>query len=347
MTVNARASFLVVQPLSALCVVLCAILCVSCAAKKTEGGVISRHDDIILGFSQIGAESAWRNCNTKSIEDAAAASGIQLLFENAEQKQENQIKAIRSFIAYKVDVIAFVPIVADGWDNVLREAKDAGIPVLVTDRKISTAEEDLYAGFIGTDSEQEGREAARFLVRKFFGKGENFPPAVRKHAGRIRVVELSGTEGSSPALGRAKGFREVLAQHPEFEIVHSESGDFLRSKGYEIMRSVLETTPNIDAVYSHNDGMTLGMIEAMNELGIKPGKDIVIVSIDAEQAAIDALKAGKVNCVIECQAKTGPAIMDLARKLSKGEKIPRLLHVEERVFTEGDADLATLPPRGY
>lgn len=343
MKVIARSSILITLSVSVLCVALC----VSCAAKKTTGGAIARHDDIILGFSQIGAESAWRNCNTKSIEEAAAGSGIQLLFENAEQKQENQIKAIRSFIAYKVDVIAFVPIVADGWDNVLREAKDAGIPVLVTDRKISTSEEGLYAGFIGTDSEQEGREAAEFLVRKFFGKGENFPLAVKKHAGPIRVVELSGTEGSSPALGRAKGFREVMAKHPEFEIVHSESGDFLRSKGYEIMRSVLETTPSIDAVFSHNDGMTLGLLDAMNELGIKPGKDIVIVTVDAEQAAIDALKAGRLNCVVECQAKTGPAVMDLARKLAKGEKIPRLLHVEERVFTEGDPDLDSLPPRGY
>jgi simple sugar transport system substrate-binding protein len=291
-------------------------------------------EDLILGFSQIGAESAWRNCNTRSVQEAAAAAGVQLVFANAEQKQENQIKAIRSFIAYQVDVIAFVPIVADGWDNVLREAKAAGIPVLVTDRKINTADESLYAGFIGTDSDQEGREAARFLIDKFPGGKP------------VRIAEIFGTEGSSPAIGRARGFREVLAGHPEFQIVFSESGDFLRSKGYEIMVAALDAVPDLDAVFSHNDGMTLGVLDALRERGIKPGADVAVVTVDAEQAAIDALKAGEVNCVVECNPKTGPEIMKLSRDLAAGRPIPRLLHVEEQVFREG-GDLAAIAPRGY
>ncbi len=292
---------------------------------------------IIVGFSQIGAESAWRNCNSRSIKTAAADAGVQLLFENAEQKQENQIKAIRSFIAYQVDVIAFVPIVADGWDNVLREAKNAGIPVLVTDRKISSTDESLYAGFIGTDSEQEGREAGRFLLDRFPSPSISQP---------VRIVELRGTEGSSPAVGRAAGFREVLDGHEEFRIIHSVSGDFLRSKGYEIMKRLLNEIPDIDVLYSHNDGMTLGAIDAMKEQGIRPGKDIVIVTIDAEQAAIDALKRGEVNCVIECNPKTGPDIMVLAQSLARGETIPRLQHVKEAVFRETD-DLSAIEERGY
>jgi simple sugar transport system substrate-binding protein len=293
---------------------------------------------IILGFSQIGAESAWRHRNTRSVQEAAAGAGIQLLFSNAEQKQENQIKAIRSFIAYQVDVIAFVPIVADGWDNVLQEAKDAGIPVLVADRKINVRDESLYKGFIGTDSLEEGRNAGRFLLKKFRNRLNRAEP--------IRIVELSGTVGSSVATGRAQGFREALAPYPQFRIVFSESGDFLRSKGYELMRAVLDAHKDIDAIFSHNDSMTLGIIDAMKERGLKPGSDIVIVTIDAEQAAIDALIRGELNCVIECNPKQGPGIIELALALARGEKIDRFIHVEERVFYEGD-DLSDLEPRGY
>jgi len=326
---------------SVILVLMCACTVISCGNQdRKKAAVPAPQEDLILGFSQIGAESAWRMCNTRSVQEAAAESGIQLIFSNAEQKQENQIKAIRSFIAYQVDVIAFVPIVADGWDNVLLEAKEAGIPVLVTDRKITTADETLFAGFIGTDSIREGREAGMFLLEKFrtrLAAGGTAP---------ITIVELSGTEGSSAALGRAKGFREVIDSRPEFRIVESISGDFLRSKGYEIMQDILTRNRNIDVVFSHNDGMTLGIMDAMQEKGIRPGKDIVIVTIDAEQAALDALRAGKVNCVIECNPKTGPAIMDLAKRLAAGEAIPRLLHVDESVFTEGD-DLSSVGPRGY
>lgn len=313
------------------------VSCKKSEEKKTDD---TQKNGIILGFSQIGAESAWRKCNTKSIKTAAAESGVQLLFSNAEQKQNNQIKAIRSFIAYQVDVIAFVPIVADGWDNVLREAREAGIPVLITDRKINTEDETLYAGFIGTDSEQEGREAGKFLIKKF----EN---AKATPADPVRIIEISGTEGSSPAKGRASGFREIILKYPEFKIIYSESGDFLRSKGNEIMRSILDSEyKDFDVVFSHNDGMTLGILDVMRERGLNPGKDIVIITIDAEQAAIDALERGEVNCVVECNPKFGPAIMSLAKKLAEGEKIPRLMHVHEEVFTEDD-NVAALPPRGY
>ncbi len=304
----------------------------SCRPRESLGNAAG--EGLILGFSQIGAESAWRNCNTRSIQEAAEEKGVQLLFENAEQKQENQIKALRSFIVYQVDVIAFVPIVADGWDNILREAKEAGIPVLITDRKINTADNSLYAGFIGTDSFREGQEGARFLLRKFAS------------ADSVRIVEIQGTEGSSVAIGRAEGFREGLAGQDKFEIIHSVSGDFLRSKGYELMRGILRRYDGIDVVYSHNDGMTLGILDAIREVGLAPGKDIVIVTIDAEQAAIDALKRGEVNCVIECNPKMGPAIIELAEKLARGESIPPFQHVHEVVFSEYD-DLSSIEPRGY
>lgn len=325
-----------------LTLILCAAaVTAGCVRPRDTAPSQSQRAELILGFSQIGAESAWRKCNTRSIKQAAEESGVQLLFANAEQKQENQIKALRSFIAYQVDVIAFVPIVADGWDTVLQEAREAGIPVLITDRKIVTSDESLYAGFIGTDSEEEGRKCARFLLRKF---SDRLAYGTAEHP--IRIVELSGTEGSSPAIGRAIGFREVLSAYPQFSIVHSESGDFLRSKGYEIMRELLERRIEMDVIYSHNDGMTLGVIDAMRERGLRPGTDIVIVTIDAEQAAIDALRRGEVNCVVECNPKTGSAVMELARKLKNREPITKLLHVEEAMFSEYD-DLSPIGPRGY
>lgn len=328
---------------SILALTLLCVGFVSCRAEKSKSEASSKERQLIVGFSQIGAESAWRKCNTRSIRDAAESYGIQLLFDNAEQKQENQIKAIRSFIAYRVDVIAFVPIVSDGWENVLREARDAGIPVLITDRKIRISEEGLHAGFIGTDSFEEGRNAGRFLVRKFLEKN----PTRQEAAKQVRVFELTGTIGSSVATGRAMGFREVIANHPEIEIVHSESGDFLRSKGYEIAKRCISDLLVVDAIYSHNDSMTLGVIDALKEAGIAPGKDVVIITIDAEQASIDALRRGEVNCVIECNPKTGPAIMDLAVRLAEGESIPWIVHVDEQVFTEFDNDLDAIESRGY
>jgi simple sugar transport system substrate-binding protein len=299
---------------------------------------------IILGFSQIGAESAWRNCNTRSVQEAAADAGIQLLFFNAQQKQENQIKAIRSFIAYQVDVIAFVPIVSGGWENVLEEAREAKIPVLICDREISLEDESLYAGYLGTDSVQEGRSSAEFLLKKFADPETGELQGDSKNP--VRIVELRGTEGSSPAIKRAAGFREILAGRPEFEIIYSASGDFLRSKGYELMRAILNDINDIDVLYSHNDGMTLGALDAIRERDIKPGEDIVVITIDAEQAAIDALSRGEVNRVVECNPKQGPDIMRLAKLLAQGETIPRIIYMKEEVFTEGD-DLAFLPPRGY
>jgi simple sugar transport system substrate-binding protein len=310
----------------------------SCTKKEVES------KGIILGYSQIGAESAWRNCNTRSVQEAAAEAGIQLLFFNAEQKQENQIKAIRSFIAYQVDVIAFVPIVSDGWENVLMEAREANIPVLVCDREINIDDESLYVGYLGTNMLQQGLRAAEFLLKKFTD-----PETGRIAKNRetpVKIIELQGTEGSSPAILRSKGFREVIADYPVFDIIYSESGDFLRSKGYELMCGILEKFKEIDVIYSHNDSMTLGAIDAMKERGIKPGKDIVIISIDAEQAAIDALRRGEINCVVECNPKQGPEVMRLANLLAHKEVIPRIIYMDEEVFAEWD-DLSNIAPRGY
>ena len=290
---------------------------------------------IILGFSQLGSESGWRIGNTRSVVKAAADAGIQLMERNAEQKQENQIKAIRSFIAYQVDVIAFSPLVEDGWDNVLREAKEAGIPVICSDRAVKVEDESLIACFIGSDFYDQGVRAAKFLMHKM----EGVP-------GPIRIAEISGTLDSTPMRDRARGFREMIESDARFEIVYSKSGDFLRSMGKEVMQDILSTI-EVDVLYSHNDAMTLGAVEAIEASGLGPGKDIVIITVDGEQGAIDLLKQGKINCVVECTPMLGDIIMVLAKKLVAGEEIPKVIYSEETMFTEFDDNLQSIPPRGY
>lgn len=290
---------------------------------------------ILLGYAQLGSESGWREGNTRSIQQAAAAHGIKLHFENAEQKQAKQIDAIRSFIAYRVDVIAFSPIVEDGWDVVLTEAKAAGIPVLLVDRGIVTEDESLYACFIGSDFIEEGRRAARYLIEHTQGDAD------------VNIVEITGTPDSTPMQDRYAGFRQELGANPRYHILDSVSGDFLRSKGKESMKELLRRHNDIDVLYCHNDSMTLGAVEAIESAGLTPGKDIMIISIDGEQKAIDLLKEGKINCVVECTPMLGETVMQLAEKLTAGETIPRVVYSTERVFTQADPDLASLPPRGY
>ena len=300
-------------------------------------------EKLILGFSQIGSESAWRTRNTQSIFEAAAENDIQIIFDDAQQKQENQLKAIRSFIVYQVDVIAFVPIVEDGWDNVLTEAKEAGIPVILVDRQIN-ADPSLYAGFLGEDGLEEGRRAARFLLNK-----------CRNRTGTVSIYEMSGTENSSVVRDRAKGFREVISADPKFQIIHSEDGDFLRSRGKEIAENLITSSrrkdglyfegQKIDAVYSHNDSMTLGMLDSIEKYGVNT-KNTIIISVDAEQKSIDALTEGKLNCVVECNPNLGPRLMELVKQIAEGNTIPRVTYNNETIFTEND-DFSLYEPRGY
>lgn len=318
--------------LSVLLVLLLFFMPSGCTPSVTT---TSSESEVLLGFAQLGSESAWRIGNSQSIKDAAQRAGVQLMFENAEQSQEKQIKALRSFIAYQVDVIAFSPIVEDGWDNVLRESKEAGIPVLLVDRLVKTEDESLYVGYIGSDFYEEGRSAGRFLQKK---------TADMDH---VRIVEISGTEDSSPMRQRGKGFRDVLGNDPKYEILESISGDFLLSKGRECMEYLLEKYDDIDVLYSHNDSMTLGAIETIEAAGLKPGKDIIIITVDGEQKAIDLLKEGKINCVVECTPMLGDMVMDLAKKLAAGEAIERITYSTETVFTEFDTNLDSLPERGY
>ncbi|CAM2985762.1 ABC transporter substrate-binding protein [Janthinobacterium lividum] len=278
---------------------------------------------LVMGFSQVGAESEWRTANTVSIKDAAKKDGVTLKFADAQQKQENQVKALRSFIAQKVDVIAFSPVVESGWDTVLREAKAAKIPVILTDRAVNVADKSLYVTFIGSDFVEEGRRAGQWLLEH----AKKTPDAT------LNIVELQGTVGSAPAIDRKAGFLEVVGKNPKMKIIRSQTGDFTRAKGKEVMEAFLKAEgKKINVLYAHNDDMAIGAIQAIEEAGMKPGKDIVIISIDGVKGAFEAMIAGKLNVTVECSPLLGPQLMSIARDVVAGKPVPARITTVEGVF---------------
>jgi galactofuranose transport system substrate-binding protein len=298
---------------------------------ETSGG--SSDKKLVVGFSQIGAESAWRTANTESIKSEAEKRGIDLKFADAQQKQENQIKAIKGFIAQDVDVIAFAPVVETGWEPVLKEAKAAGIPVIVSDRRPDVPE-DLYVTFIGADFVKEGEMAAEW--------------AVKATSGKAVIAELTGTTGSAPANDRAKGFRNVIEKNPDMKIIFTQTGDFTRAKGKEVMEALLKSPQgkDITLLYAHNDDMALGAIQAIEEAGKKPGVDIKIVSIDGIKGAFEAMIEGKLNATVECNPLLGPYLFDAIEKVKKGETLPKRTVIEDKAFDQSQAK-AELPNRKY
>jgi simple sugar transport system substrate-binding protein len=277
---------------------------------------------LVLGFSQIGAESEWRTANTQSIKQAAKDAGVELKFADAQQKQENQIKAIRSFIAQRVDVIAFSPVVETGFETVLREAKRAKIPVILTDRAVKVSDDSLYVTFMGSDFIEEGHKAGRWLLDK-----------MKDTKGDVNIVELQGTVGSAPAIDRKKGFEDIIKAEPRFKIIRSQTGDFTRAKGKEVMEAFLKAEgKKIDVLFAHNDDMAIGAIQAIEEAGMKPGKDIVIVSIDGVKGAFEAMMAGKLNVTVECSPLLGPQLMQAAKDLKAGKSLPKRIVTKEGIF---------------
>ncbi|MBX7233601.1 MAG: ABC transporter substrate-binding protein [Caldilineales bacterium] len=288
--------------------------------------------DLIVGYVQLGAESEWRSANTASVKEAAEAAGVELRFSDAQQKQENQIKAIRSLIAQRVDVIGVAPLTETGWTEVFQEAKDAGIPIILVDRRADVAP-DLYVTLMGSDFMEEGRKAARIMADLT--------------GGEANIVELVGTIDSAPANDRYKGFREVMKDYPGMKIIASRSGDFTVAQGREVMEAFLQEHGDaITAVYAHNDDMALGAIKAIEAHGLRPGIDIKIVSVDAARGAFEAMVAGKLNATVECNPLLGPEFIETALKVVNGETVPKWLPSEEGVFFPDDA-AEILPTRTY
>jgi ABC-type sugar transport system substrate-binding protein len=293
---------------------------------------------IVLGFAQVGKESDWRLANTESIKAAAREAGIELIFRDGEQRQENQIKAIREFIARKVDIISFSANVESGWGEVLREAKAAGIPVFIIDRPVDEKDESLWVTLMGSDFLEEGRRAAQWLV-EYMNTDK-----------QVDIVELQGTIGSAPAIDRKIGFEEVLKEYPNYSIIRSESGDFFRNTGEEVMRKILrelaENGKTFNVLFAHNDDMAIGAIKAMEEVGLRPGKDVVVVSVDAIGDAFRAMIGGKLNCSVECTPLLGPLLMKTVKDYFAGKTLPVRIVTSEEVFPAEVARRA-LPGRKY
>lgn len=310
------------------------LLAASLAACASDDGD-SGDGQIVLGFSQVGAESGWRTANTTSIQDAAEEAGIELKFSDAQQQQENQISAIRSFIQQQVDVIAFSPVVESGWDTVLQEARDAEIPVILTDRAVDSTDSSLWVSFLGSDFVEEGRKAGRWLVEEYEGSDET-----------VNIVELQGTTGSAPANDRRDGFAEIIGGDPKFEVIASQTGNFTRAEGNQVMDAFLDAHDDIDVLYAHNDDMGLGAIEAIEAAGLTPGEDIKIITVDAVRDGMQALADGRINFIVECNPLLGPQLMDLVEQVHAGEAVPERVVTEETTFTPEQA-AEVLPERQY
>lgn len=319
-------------------ILLMGSLLAACNQKPADAGGDATSNSksgkqITVGFSQIGAESGWRTAETASIRGEAQKRGVNLKFSDAQQKQENQLKAIRSFVAQKVDAIILAPVVETGWEPVLQEARDAKIPVILVDRGVKVSDESLYTTLIASDFVAEGRMAAEWLVKKLNGKGN--------------VVQLQGTPGAAPAIDREKGFLEVMKNSPEIKVVRSQTGEFTRAKGKEVMEAFLKAEgKSINAVYAHNDDMALGAIQAIEAAGLKPGSDVVVVSIDGIKPAFEAMVAGKLNCTVECNPLLGPAAFDAVEKALAGQTLPKKTVVQDNVFDQASAR-EVMPTRQY
>ena len=311
-----------------LVLVLSAGLLVSCDKGGGQSSATpakpAKAGKMVMGFSQIGSESDWRAAETVSIKAEAEKRGVDLRFSDAQQKQENQIRALRSFISQGVDVIALCPVVETGWEPVLREISKAGIPVILADRTVDVADPSLYVAFIGSDFVEEGRRAAKWLAANTTGE--------------VKVFELRGTPGASCAADRKKGFEEVLAEkeNSRIKIIQSQDGNFERGRGKEVMEAFLKTKEGkeFNALYAHNDDMALGAIQAMKEAGLKPGKDIKIISVDGVKAAFEAMVAGELNCTVECSPLLGPALFDLAEAVVAARRLRGTVSTAEFIRPE-------------
>lgn len=295
-----------------------AALAISATAAMAEGETV--------GFAQIGSESGWRAAETTLTKQQAEERGYQLQFSDAQQKQENQIAAIRSFIAQGVDAILLAPVVATGWDSVLEEAKEAEIPVVLLDRQVDSSD-DLYLTAVGSNLVHEGEVAGQWLAETVGDK-------------ECRIVELQGTTGSSPAIDRKTGFEKAIKGHDNLEIVRSQTGDFTRAQGKEVMESFLQAEnggKDICALYAHNDDMAVGAIQAIKEAGLKPGTDILVVSIDAVPDLFQAMAAGEANATVELTPNmAGPAFDALEAYWKDGTMPEKFIQTESKLYTQSD-----------
>ena len=304
-------------------------------------GAYAAPKKIVVGFSQIGSESEWRNANTISMQNTFNDDpDVTLIYSDAQQKQENQIKAIRSFIARKVDVILFTALVETGYGPVLAEAQKAKIPVIMIDRDVAKEDQKYRMTIMGSDFVKEGEKAATWLsdYLKKQGLDDGTKP--------INIVQIEGTTGSAPAIDRATGFANIMKNHPNWKISRSQTGDFTVDGGKAVMEAFLKADKTIQVLYAHNDGMALGAEQAIKEAGLKPGKDIIVIGVDGVKGAFQAMVAGEQNASIECNPLLGPQALQAVKDYVAGKKLPARIWTIEGVFDQSNA-AAALPTRQY
>ena len=296
-------------------------------------GVAAADDTITVGFSQVGAESDWRTANTESMKSTfSEENGYNLIFDDAQQKQENQLTAIRNFIQQEVDYILLAPVTETGWDTVLQEAKDADIPVIIVDRMVDVSDDSLYTTWIGTDSLLEGRKAAEWLNAYTTAKGID--------AKDVNIVDIQGTIGSTAQIGRSKGLEEGVDNYG-WNLLAQQSGEFTQAKGQEVMESMLKQYDNINVVYCENDNEAFGAIDAIEAAGKTVGSDIangeiMVISFDTTNAGLTDTLAGKITCDVECNPLHGPRAEELIKALEAGEEVQKLNYVDEEIFAADD-----------
>jgi ABC-type sugar transport system substrate-binding protein len=301
--------------------------------------VVAEPKQWVVGFSQIGSESEWRTACTKSVQDAFAGDpSFVLIYSDAQQKQENQIKALRTFIARKVDCIVFTALVETGYGPVLQEAKKAKIPVIMIDRDVQQSDRALRLTIMGSDFKKEGVKAGNWLADYVKKQGLDDKP--------LNIVQIEGTTGSAAAVDRSTGFASVVAQHSNWKITRSQTGNFTTSEGKAVMEAFLKADKTIQVLFAQNDGMALGAIQAIKEAGLKPGKDIIIIGADGVKGAFEAIVAGEMNATIECNPLLGPQAVQAVTDLRDGKKLPAKIETIEGQFDATNA-AAALPTRQY
>lgn len=311
----------------------CALLLTACTAS-TPAATEEYDDMIVVGFSQVGAESDWRNAHTRSMMEALSEqNGYRLIIDDAQQKQERQITAIRNFIHQGVDYIVLAPTTMTGWDTVLTEAKTAGVPVIIVDRMIDSADENLFTCYIGSDFRKEGDDAVDWMER-------NLP-------GSPRIVHLQGNIGTTAQQGRTEGLDAGFHKHPEWQLVYRDTGDFTQAKGQELVEALLAQGIQFDVIYSENDNMTYGAIDALKNTGLTPGKDVAIVSFDAARKALEMVMAGEISYDVECNPLHGPRVKAIIEKLEAGGKPAKFTFVEETSFEASTTTQKIIDSRGY
>ena len=309
-----------------LILLLAAALLLGGCRPNAEAPEAAEDKLIVVGISQVGAESDWRVANTESMKAVfTEENGYRLLFEDARQIQENQIRAVRRFIQQRVDYIIIMPLSETGWDSVLQEAKDAGIPVILADRTVDVEDDSLYTTHVGSDTLLEGQRAVAWMEEEYEDRQEP-----------IEIVHIQGTLGSTAQLGRTRALEEAVERHETWSILAQLDGDFTQAKTYEVLCQYLSSLPeeqDIDVVYCENDNEAFGAIQALEEFGYVCGETVDVISFDATRHCLELCMEGKISLAVECNPLQGPLAEEIVQLLESGGTPQKYYPVDEQQFT--------------